>query len=306
MQLPLPFNLLPDHEPLWTRITSIIDSGRIAHAFLMIGPRHASVIKFVNRFVARLLCLQPNSPCGQCQACRMLIEGFHPDVMYVSPEASKGSIKIEQIRTIQLDVYQTPQLASRRFIIIDPADKLNRQSANALLKILEEPPEHTIFILIAEHINQVPATIISRCQQYVVPVPKFMKEPVAIAAWYEAPTERAALYAERFAIIALLNDLVAGNITPCEIAQKWSNYQLENIAWFLYLLTAEAIEYKMFDEKSCDSLHTDLYNFAKAQSDDQLFKQLNAINAIFRIIQQNITLNQALVLENLLMGYLPC
>lgn len=307
MPFPLPLNLLPAHAPLWARIQPILQQGRIAHAFLLVGPRHASIMTFVNRFVATLLCQQHEPPCGCCQSCRMFMQGAHPDVQYVQPEANKGPIKIEQIRTLQQDVYQTPQCGTRRFIILEPADKLNRAAANALLKILEEPPEHTIFILIAEQMSNLPATIMSRCQQYIVPAPDEMVSGshLSLAQLYDESTERAALFNQRFAMIALLSDLVNGKTTPCSIASQWSNYSLEDIVWFLYLLTAEAIECRLLGSTTSPE-YAQLNAFAQKQAPEMLFKQLDKMHALLKKMQLNITLNQTLALESLLLGYLSC
>ncbi|MDP3561914.1 MAG: DNA polymerase III subunit delta' C-terminal domain-containing protein [Legionellaceae bacterium] len=283
----------------------MIQNQRIAQAFLMIGPRHASALVFVNRLVALLMCQQEHAPCGQCQPCRLVMQKEHPDVLYIQPETvDKGPIKIEQIRMLQQDIYQTPQCGTRRFIIIEPADKLNRAAANALLKILEEPPEHTIFILIAEQISTLPATILSRCQHYVVPAPEQNEtDHLATAAWYEEPDERAILYRERLVIIELLNDLISGKTTPCSIAASWSKYSLTHVLWFLYLLMAQTIDYQLDDQPIPES-YRPLKTLAQSLPPETLFRQLDKINGLSRLLQQHITLNSTLALEDLLLGFI--
>ncbi|MDP3704669.1 MAG: DNA polymerase III subunit delta' C-terminal domain-containing protein [Legionellaceae bacterium] len=307
MLYPLSLNSLPAHAPLWARLQPILQQGRIAHAFLLVGPRHASIMTFVNRLVATLLCQQLDAPCGSCQACRMFVQGAHPDVQYLRPEGDKGPIKIEQIRTLQQDVHQTPQCGARRFVILEPADKLNRAAANALLKLLEEPPEHTMFLLIAEQISNLPATIMSRCQQYVVPAPNELisNSHLALAQFYDESTDRAALFNQRFTVIELLSDMVAGKITPCAIAAQWPSYSLEDMVWFLYLLTADAIEYRL-SGGSTTAEYSQLHAFAQKLAPEILFKQLDTMHALMKKMQQNITLNQTLALETILLGYLSC
>ena len=88
----------------------------------------------------------------------------HPDVEWIKPEKNGGAIKIDQIRELQNTAYLTPQRARYRLIVIEAADRMNTASANALLKILEEPAQHTVFILIAQQLSTVLPTILSRCQ----------------------------------------------------------------------------------------------------------------------------------------------
>jgi len=304
-----PFNRLAFHEPLWASMQPILQTGRIAPAWLWIGPRHANVLMFIERLVATLLCKQQPAPCGHCQSCRMVLQRTHPDVQMIRPEQAKGPIKVDQIRLLQHDIYQTPQCGERRFVILDPADKLNRSAANALLKILEEPPEHTVFMLIAEHISLLPATILSRCQRYVVPAPSMgneLESSMSIAACYDKSDERAVLFQQRFAIMTLLHDLIVGKTTPCHIAAKWVDYQVENIIWFLYLLTTIAIKYRLLNQQTINEEYKTLYDFAQKITPEILFKQLDDMQTMLKKIQQNIALNQSLVLERLLLGYLSC
>ncbi len=300
MHSPSIFDSVTAHESAWAYFKPIIQEDSLPQAYLMVGPRHLDVRSFVNHFVMSALCQQADLACGGCQMCKLSIAGTHPDVIAIEPETANGFIKIDQIRTLQLDIYQTPQCGNRRFMILDPADKLNQAAANALLKILEEPPSHTTFILIAEHLN-LPATVLSRCQKYTFRAPKATtQDPMSIALLYEPSTARAKLYAERLTLITHLNHLVEGSQTPCDIALHWLKYELEDVVWFLYLLTAEAIEYRLLG----DRMNGPLSPFAKEQTPVRLFKQMDTISALIIKISQNVALNQNLVLERLLIGYL--
>ncbi len=102
-------------------------------------------------------------PCGRCRSCKKIISGNHPDIIWVRP--SGEMIKVDQIRALCSKLVLKPYEASKRFAIITDAEKLNPEAGNTLLKTLEEPPEHTVFILTALQASNILPTIVSRCQQ---------------------------------------------------------------------------------------------------------------------------------------------
>lgn len=102
-------------------------------------------------------------PCGRCRSCKKIISGNHPDIILVTPAGAM--IKVDQIRALCSKLVLKPYEASKRFAIIIGAQKLNPEAGNTLLKTLEEPPEHTVFILTALQASDILPTIVSRCQQ---------------------------------------------------------------------------------------------------------------------------------------------
>lgn len=277
---------LLEHALLWKRLQTVLDSNRVPHAFLFSASWHAQSMQLVNRLIACLIC-ENNSktPCGQCKPCHLLSKQTHPDVLYVSHDAKAGAIKIDQVRELQETVYQTPQCGEYRFIVIHPADKLNTASANALLKILEEPPSHTIFILIANQIDTLPATIKSRCQQYTIP-------SLPLETANDSP--RGLLLKQQATFRCALDDVMNSRLSPCVLATQWSDYALGDVLWLLYDLTAQIITEKL-------GSFTQSYQQKHVM---QLFYQLDKINSLMRTVQQNISLNQTLAIETLLLGYI--
>lgn len=300
---------LTTHASVWVTLQQMIDKNRMPHALLFNGPRHAGVLQFVHRLMAILVCQNlEQAPCGKCKPCHLLMQGMHPDIQYVRQETPTSPIKIEQIRMLQESIYQTPQCGTRSIIVIEPADRLNRAAANALLKILEEPPAHTLFILIVEQISSLPATIMSRCQQYSFTPPELF-EPVnqvdylTIGKFYAEASERAELFKQCQPIIEDLCELLDKKISPCSLASRWSNYALGDLLWFLYLLTAQAIRYQLLDCHTEQPWAETLRRFANRIEPVDLFQQLDQINALMNTVLRNITLNQTLAIETLLMGY---
>jgi len=107
--------------------------------------------------------LEAVEPCGKCKSCRKILSGNHPDVVYIEP--SGHAIKIDQIRLLSNDLAMRPYEARLRVVIIDGAQYMNSEGSNALLKLLEEPPDKTILILIVPKAVDLFSTISSRCQQ---------------------------------------------------------------------------------------------------------------------------------------------
>lgn len=135
-------------------------NGRVVHAYLLIGPEGVGKTLTANLMARALLCEADAPPCGQCVSCRQFTEQNHPDFFLVVPDGI--SIKIDQIRTLQEKIALAPYLSKRRVILLDDADKMTAQSANALLKTLEEPPGEVVFLLVAANRRALLDTIVSR------------------------------------------------------------------------------------------------------------------------------------------------
>lgn len=290
------------HASVWARMKPMFENKQWPQACLFVGPPHAQILPFVNRFMARVFCeVSYDDPCRHCQSCHLLRHGHHPDSQRIQPDSVSGSIKIEQIRLLQQDVYQTPQCGLHRFILINPVDRLNTASANALLKILEEPPPHTIFLLIAEHLGNLPLTVISRCQQYVFPTPESvsfggLSDYLAIGAFYPKASVRAQLYEQRESIRQDLCRLCSGELSACALAAQWSAYDLGDVLWVLYLITAQAIR-----DHLLGALKTT--DWSNSITPVILFQQLDRINGFMDKGQKNIMLSKTLTIEVVLLGY---
>lgn len=136
---------------------------RISHAYLFYGPEGVGKQEMAQNLAQLLNCEAPfqEEPCGSCLPCRKIISGTHPDVTVIVPDGL--SVKIEQVRQLQEKVYFKCYEGKYKVIMIKEAHLMTLQAANSLLKILEEPPEKTVFILLANDLNKVLVTIQSRC-----------------------------------------------------------------------------------------------------------------------------------------------
>ncbi len=145
-----------------------IQQGRLAHAWLLTGPAGVGGLALAREFAKALLCdAEQGRPCGECRQCQRVASGHHADVMVISPTGT-GSIGIEAARDLQAAANLQPYEAAGRVIIIDDADTLTREAANALLKGLEEPHPNVTLILVTANDEAILDTIRSRCQ--IVPL----------------------------------------------------------------------------------------------------------------------------------------
>ena len=156
--------VLPWHQSSWQRVCAQIADGKMPHGILLGAPPDSGKASFAAALGAYLLCLGHGKPCGECRQCNLVAVGTHPDLLEVTLEDSK-QIRIEQIRELIHWATQTSQQGGYKVCNINPADKLNIQSANALLKVLEEPPPETLICLVSDQPARLLPTLRSRCQR---------------------------------------------------------------------------------------------------------------------------------------------
>jgi DNA polymerase-3 subunit gamma/tau len=164
------FSRLIGQEALVRTLTNAIQTGRLAHAFILTGIRGVGKTTAA-RIIARALnCIGPDgageatpTPCGECEHCRAIAEDRHVDVLEMDAASRTG---VDDIRELIDGVRYRPTSARFKIYIIDEVHMLSRSSFNALLKTLEEPPEHVKFIFATTEIRKVPVTVLSRCQRF--------------------------------------------------------------------------------------------------------------------------------------------
>ena len=150
-------------------ITSILKyqcaTGKFSHAYLFCGSRGTGKTSCAKILAKAVNCLHPtpSGPCGECAACRSIDSGSATDVLEMDAASNNG---VDDIRDIRDEVIYTPSELKYRVYIIDEVHMLSTSAFNALLKTLEEPPEHVVFILATTELQKLPATIISRCQRF--------------------------------------------------------------------------------------------------------------------------------------------
>lgn len=159
-------NIYPWQETLWKMLMQQDQQHRLAHALLFQGKAGLGKLDFAYSLAATLLCHEHKErPCGKCRDCELFKAQSHPDFYLIAPEEKGKSIKVDQVRDLTAALSQTSQQKGWQVAIIHPAELLNRAGSNALLKTLEEPMGQVSMILVADQVDSLPATILSRCQR---------------------------------------------------------------------------------------------------------------------------------------------
>ncbi|MBC8586546.1 DNA polymerase III subunit [Youxingia wuxianensis] len=159
------------NRKLQTTLAGLSSGGRLPHALLLEGPR-GSGKKTAARLIAQYaLCQGEKVPCFQCGPCVKVEKGVHPDVLYYTVPPGKKEFPIDLVREIRQDAYISPNEGKCKIYIIDNAHTMNTSAQNALLKILEEPPEFVRFLLLCENRSQMLPTILSRVTSMEMEIP---------------------------------------------------------------------------------------------------------------------------------------
>jgi len=164
---------LPWQREHWNRLNRQLQGDRLPHALLLAGLEHSGTEQLALALARLLLCQQPGGGfnCGTCHSCELSASGSHGDFRWLQPEEKSRVIKIEQVRDLVSFITKTASFSARKVAVLAPAESMNLNAANALLKSLEEPGENTYLILVSRQLQGLPATIRSRCQIARLPAP---------------------------------------------------------------------------------------------------------------------------------------
>ena len=178
-------------------------SGRMSHAYLFTGSRGTGKTSCAKILAKAVNCLNPDNgnPCNCCEACRSIDSGSCMDVLEIDAASNNG---VDNVRDLRDDAVYTPSQVKMRVYIIDEVHMLSISAFNALLKIIEEPPEHLLFILATTELHKVPATILSRCQRFSFR--RISQEDIAARLQYVAYQENIDLDDSAARVLARLAD----------------------------------------------------------------------------------------------------
>jgi DNA polymerase-3 subunit delta' len=190
----MPFADITGHDQPISLLQAALCNGRLAHAYLFYGETRIGKFMTAVRLAQALSCEQPSQSeaqdsCGRCRSCLQIAARTHPDYFVIEPDpkAATPQIKIEQVREIEQQLVYRPLVGDRKICLIDDADRLTIGAANALLKTLEEPPGHSLFILVTSRLHALPTTIRSRCQALRFTTPARTQVEAALILKRELP-----------------------------------------------------------------------------------------------------------------------
>ncbi len=259
---------LPWHRDNWEIITKQFAAGRNPHALLLHGSSGLGKQVFAENLSSLLLCEAPEESkhCERCKSCVIREAGTHADLRHVSPEDS-GQIKVDHIRELTRWAIQSSQHGGYKIAIIHPLEKMNLQSANALLKGLEEPPPQTLYILVTDDIASILPTVRSRCQNIFFNIPEYNEAlrwlksqcehtenlPQLLIQSEGAPLEVLKMLSSEY--IRLRDDvtqnllaLLSGENNPLEKASNLQKYQPLDVLKVLENFASTAIKLSMVED----------------------------------------------------------
>lgn len=247
--------LLPWQQPQWELLMRRKAAGRLPHALLCTGPRGLGKRIFAERFTQALLCADPSAagaPCGRCRGCRLFGAGSHPDYVRVEPAGEGKAIPVDVIRKLCGFLGHTSQFGGYKIALLVPAERMNINAANSLLKTLEEPPQQCLLLLVSAVPSRLPATIRSRCQRLVFHAPPLAESRTWITSRIEGADPRLLLSLAGGAPLAALDaaasdhlkrrqdlfhtysQVMTGKADPVQSAKHWLQGDItKNLGWLI-------------------------------------------------------------------------
>jgi len=238
---PQKFSEVTGQEFITKTLKNAIKNDRFSHAYIFAGPRGVGKTTTARIVAKALNCenLNDGEPCNQCSNCIEITKGSHPDVIEIDAATNRG---IDQIRELRESVHYAPSKGKKKVYIVDEFHMLTKEAFNALLKTLEEPPTHVVFILATTELDRIPQTILSRCQKFVfrrIPKPLLVKTLKDICEKEGVECEEEALELIAIASEGCLRD--AESLLEQAIAFGNGKVKVEEISDFLGILTGKEL-----------------------------------------------------------------
>jgi DNA polymerase-3 subunit delta' len=251
----------PWHAVQWRDIDVLRQAGTLPHALLFTGAPDIGKFHFARAVASLVLCAESQgSACGRCRNCQLIAAGSHPDLVLIQPEERGKAIRIDAMRELREFCARRPHQGGWRVILIEPAEALNANAANALLKTLEEPGERTLLILVSHQLGRLPATVRSRCRLLRFPTPsggqtlpwlrarvpdEVAAEPLLARAGWRPLRALALASGDLTGAFARLQDLVNavadGSVVPAAAATASMHLDAgEALGWFAEFVAARA------------------------------------------------------------------
>ena len=156
------FETLLGNERLKDNLARSLRRGHISHFYLISGPAGSGKHTLARLLAAAILCREPDAPCLQCRVCRKVLDGNHPDFITVD-DPEKKTVPVDLIRQARADIFVRPNESDHKIYLFPRAQDMGLPGQNALLKVLEEPPEYGVFLLITDNPERLLPTVRSRC-----------------------------------------------------------------------------------------------------------------------------------------------
>ena len=181
------FNNFVGNKNVKEIIGGMLNGGHIPHAILLEGEQGLGKRTLSRELAKSILCMNGAEACCECRSCKLFDAGSNPDFSVISPV--KNIISVDEIRTLRRRAYDRPDRCESKVYIIEDAEKMNVSAANAFLKILEEPPQYVVFILLSCSASMLLETIISRCTVLTLNAPTFIEAKAVLKSTCQDATD---------------------------------------------------------------------------------------------------------------------
>lgn len=311
---------LPWQAEQWQSMLDLQGGDRMPHALLLNGSSGIGKARFALALAHYLMCAQPQAgiACGQCRQCGFNKAQTHPDLKLLAPAETGKQIKIDQIREVVDFLSQTSQQGGYKVMIVAPADAMNINAANGLLKSLEEPTPRTVLILVTDSPARLLPTIRSRCRSLPFPMPAQAEALKWLTTLVPAQVSAGTLLEEAggqpLAALALLqsdttaireqlsNDflaLLAGRESPLSVAQKWQAHDFAATLMWLSRRLQQLIQYRMAGVQS--GLDQNWQRASGGAGVQALFALMDKVQLLHHQLRRGGNPNRQLALEELLL-----
>lgn len=319
----LPMPPYPWQQSQWDSFVSLLEQERLAHALLIAGPEGLGGLALARAMGQFLLCKAPIGPlaCGRCKDCLLLESETHPDLLCVQPEGTSSAIKVDQIRQVTEFMSKTAQQGGRKVIFLAPAEAMNLNAANALLKSLEEPTAQTFLLLVSPEPSRLLATIRSRCAKLTLTAPvegdaiawlnqvglaeaghllaDAGGQPLKVQQWFEDD-----FVSHRTRLGRDLQEVADGKRSPLSVAKTWLEHEPRQLLDCLLLWVQNAVK-----RQQAASAQNDLASEAGIAERLQnvpsqlLFRYWEKLLQTKKELQSQNNPNLELLLDELLLGW---
>lgn len=309
---------LPWHTEQWRQLLHSASRDHLHHALLLGGLPGIGKRRFGQALAHFLLCEQPTEQgaCGHCRQCGFTRAGTHPDLRWLSPEEGSRQIRVDQVREVVAFLEHTAQQGGYKVCVIYPAERMNTQAANALLKSLEEPSGKTLLMLVTDAPSRLLATIRSRCQALSLATP----DAASAEAWLQAQLPEADAVAGLLAefpgqpVSALAHyqsgevgryqqwdedwlAVMQGASSAISVAQDWQQYEPSEILQWLSRRLSALVCAQTAGAEPAEGWEV-LRDRAPSTA---IFRLLDQIHTLNQQVSSGANPNKQLALENLLL-----